>query len=368
MGPNGAGKSTLLKLLTHKLIPVEGTVTDHPDFTLAYFGQHSTAELNLENTAIEFLISQFPKANTGALRNHLAKTGIIGTQADTRMKGLSFSQRSCIVFAKLTFVCPHLLIMDEPTNFLDLESVDSLISACNKYQGALLLVSHNRDFLKKCARQYLSIVPGRFELYDTLKVAERATYTFIEEMESGHHVTAKDAIMNNPGGGTIHSSQKVEQKVEAATTVVTEDKETPKANVEEVKEKKQEDTPSSSSSSSSEKVESLPAVAAPTTPVVIEEEPASFSVGEKISALWTDGKWYPGIIKSYNDKLGKFSVTYTGYGNTASLPLSSMKKLAAPVANGQQNGNKRNQSNDRQSSHKPRAAASGNARRDVNRR
>jgi len=178
-------------------------------------------------------------------------------------------------------------------------------------------------------------------------------------------VTAKDAIMNNPGGGTIHSSQKVE-----AAAVVTEEKETPKTNVEEVKEKKEEEpspSPSpSSSSSSSEKVESLPVVAAP-TPVLIEEEPVSFTVGEKISALWTDGKWYPGIIKSYNEKLGKYSVTYTGYGNTASLPLSSMKKLAAPVANGQ-NGNKRNQSNDRQASNKPRAAAAGNARRDVNRR
>jgi len=116
-------------------------------------------------------------------------------------------------------------------------------------------------------------------------------------------------------------------------------------------------------------VETLPAVAAAAapSPAAIEEEP-TFSVGEKISALWTDGKWYPGIIKSYNDKLGKYSVLYTGYGNTASLPLSSMKKLAAPVANGQQNGNKRNQNSDRQSAHKPRAAATGNARRDVNRR
>jgi ATPase subunit of ABC transporter with duplicated ATPase domains len=143
MGPNGAGKSTLLKLLTKKLIPTDGEVILHPKFKLAYFGQHSTAELNLEITAMEFMVKYFPSVNPSQLRNHLNKTGIIGNIADTRIQGLSYSQRSCIVFAKLTFAVPHLMIMDEPTNFLDLESVDSLIGACNKYQGALLLVSHN---------------------------------------------------------------------------------------------------------------------------------------------------------------------------------------------------------------------------------
>ena len=177
MGPNGAGKSTLLKLLTHKLIPTSGTVTHHPKFTLAYFGQHSTAELNLEQTPIEFMGSQFPEESAGTLRQHLAKTSVVGTTADTRMHRLSFSQRSCVIFSKLTFVCPHLLIMDEPTNFLDLESVDALIAACNKYKGALLLVSHNRDFLKKCAKQYLSVVPGSFKMYDNLKVKHTDTRT-----------------------------------------------------------------------------------------------------------------------------------------------------------------------------------------------
>jgi ATPase subunit of ABC transporter with duplicated ATPase domains len=179
MGPNGAGKSTLLKLLTGKLKPTEGTVTPHPNYKLAYFGQHSTAELNLEQTAIEFMCDQFPEEKAGQLKNHLAKTGVPDTVANTRMERLSFSQRSCVIFAKLTFVCPHLLILDEPTNFLDLESVDSLIMACNKYKGALLLVSHNRDFLKKCAKTFLSVVPGQFLLFNDLKTAEGATYSFI---------------------------------------------------------------------------------------------------------------------------------------------------------------------------------------------
>jgi len=185
MGPNGAGKSTLLKLLTKRLIPVSGTITQHPTATIAYFAQHHAAELNMEQTPIDYMIGVFPDEKPGLLRMHLAKVGISGPMAETRMKSLSHGQRSCVIFAKITYVCPHLLIMDEPTNFLDLESVDSLIAATNKYSGALLLVSHNRGFLKKCARQYLSVVPGQFNIYDDLKSCERATYSFIAELEDG---------------------------------------------------------------------------------------------------------------------------------------------------------------------------------------
>jgi ATPase subunit of ABC transporter with duplicated ATPase domains len=168
MGPNGAGKSTLLKLLTKRLFPVSGTITQHPTATIAYFAQHHTAELDMEMTPIDYMIKVFPEHKAALLRNHLGKVGIIGPMAETRMKALSHGQRSCVIFAKITWICPHLLIMDEPTNFLDLESVDSLIAATNKYTGALLLVSHNRGFLKKCARQYLSVVPGAFNVYDDL--------------------------------------------------------------------------------------------------------------------------------------------------------------------------------------------------------
>jgi ATP-binding cassette subfamily F protein 3 len=183
MGPNGAGKSTLLKLLTKRLIPVSGSVVQHPTATIAYFAQHHAAELNMEQTPIDYMCGVFPEAKAALLRQHLGKVGIIGPMAETRMKALSHGQRSCVIFAKITWICPHLLIMDEPTNFLDLESVDSLIAATNKYTGALLLVSHNRGFLKKCARQYLSVVPGAFNVYDDLKACERATYSFIAELE-----------------------------------------------------------------------------------------------------------------------------------------------------------------------------------------
>jgi ABC-type molybdenum transport system ATPase subunit/photorepair protein PhrA len=313
MGPNGAGKSTFLKLLTHKLKATSGSVTHHPKYKLAYFGQHSTAELDLETTAMQFMQDSFPKYNVGQLRQHLGKTGIVGTVADTRVKSLSYSQRSCIVFSKLTLESPHLLILDEPTNFLDLESVDSLISACNKYKGALLLVSHNRDFLKKCARQFLSIVPGRFDLYDDLKTAEKSTYTFIQEMESGQKISGKSAIMENPGGGTIHSSQKVGAAPATTTTstaaVVVNNKTSSTTSTEEAK--KAETT-----------TEEIKKVETPAASTGAE----TFEIGEKIQAKYTaDGKWYHATIKGI--KADQYLVYYIDYGNSETLPISSIKKF-----------------------------------------
>lgn len=312
MGPNGAGKSTFLKLLTEKLKPTEGSVIQHPDFKLAYFGQHSTAELDLETSAIEYMINSFPDDNPAQLRSHLGKTGIIGTIADTRIEGLSYSQRSCVVFAKLTYAGPHLLILDEPTNFLDLPSVDSLILACNKYKGAILLVSHNRDFLKKCASQYLSIVPGHFMLYNDLKTAEKATYTFIEEMEEGGKV-GRDVLLKNPGGGSVHSSQKVGTE-ETKDTIISAPVTVLVAVAVEVKEG-QTTAPASSST------------AAPTTPATTPDA-TSFLIGEKCQAKYSgDGRWYKAVIKGM--KGSSYEVMYPEYGNTE-LVLSTDVKKALP--------------------------------------
>lgn len=207
IGPNGAGKSTLLKLMTNKLTPTEGSIKSHPDYKLAYFGQHSTKELKLEMTPLEFMCSVFPKERPGVLKEHLGKTSISTGIANTRISNLSFSQRSCVIFARLTFVPPHVLILDEPTNFLDLDSVDSLISACNKFKGALIAVTHNRDFLKRTSKHFLSIVPGAFLQFKTMRAAERATYSFITAMEEGKDIDVKRAIIENRGGGAVHTDE-----------------------------------------------------------------------------------------------------------------------------------------------------------------
>jgi len=319
MGPNGAGKSTLLKILTEQHQPTSGTLYKHPNFVMAYFGQYSTHELNLEQTPAEWMGAQFPGELAASLRQHLAKTSIVGAVQDTRMEALSFSQKSCIVFSKLTFKCPHLLILDEPTNFLDLESVDSLIAACNKYAGALLLVSHNRDFLKKCAKSFLSVVPGKFMLFDketpaqNMKDAERSTYTFISEMEEGGSVSAQDLVKKNAGGASVHASQDLRGGAD----------------------KSQE-------SGAEDGIKVLSISGSSPSPMPAKKVPAAgltYTVGEKVTALWTDGKWYDAVIKKQVTDT-KYQITYTAYGNTVNIESKSIKKAAAPAAAAKAGGKK----------------------------
>jgi len=195
-----------------------------------------------------------------------------------------------------------LLILDEPTNFLDLESVDSLIAACNKYAGALLLVSHNRDFLKKCAKQYLSVVPGKFLLFDNMKDAERSTYTFIAEMEEGGSVSAQDLVKKNAGGASLHPGNPAGQS----------------------EEKGPEDG-----------IKVLSISGSSPSPMPAKKVPAAgitFAVGEKVQALWTDGKWYDAVIKKAVPDTTKYQLTYAAYGNTVNIESKSIKKAAAPAA------------------------------------
>ena len=213
MGPNGAGKSTFLKLITGRLNPVSGTITTNKNAKIGYFAQHHSAEMDLNFTPMEFMMDAFPEEKVGLLRAHLGKVGCSGSLTDCRMTDLSQGMRSCIGFAKITYFCPHLLIMDEPTNFLDIETVDALISAANKYQGSLLLVSHSRLFLQKCATAYLSIVPGQFNTYPNLKLCEQATYTFIAEIEQGGKVKMGSGQMAKHGAnaGSGSDSAKTNQ-------------------------------------------------------------------------------------------------------------------------------------------------------------
>jgi len=213
------------------------------------------------------------------LRNHLAKTGVSGGVESTRMQNLSYSQRSCVIFSKLTFICPHLLIMDEPTNFLDLESVDSLISAANKFPGALLVVTHSRQFLRKCAKTFLSVTPGQFLEFGDMKEAEAATYTFIQELENGVKI---DTSAMAAGGGSLHTNTAAK-----ATT---------------------------------------------TDAVTIHCAPPKFAVGDQVEAMWTDKKFHPASIAAIvSTSPVKYSVFYPEFDKKANVPEAGVK-IAAPSA------------------------------------
>ena len=150
VGPNGCGKSTLIKLLLEELQPQSGVIKCGTKLEVSYFDQHRT-ELDLEKTVMdnlgdgkqEVMVNGKPRHILGYLQDFLFHP----QRARTPVKALSGGERNRLLLAKLFLKPSNLLIMDEPTNDLDIETLELLEELLANYQGTLLLVSHDRNFI-----------------------------------------------------------------------------------------------------------------------------------------------------------------------------------------------------------------------------
>ena len=166
LGRNGAGKSTMAKLLCDRLAPLEGHLRKHKKMQIAYFAQHQIDSLSPDMSAYQHIIELMPDATEAQRRSRLATFGLPGDRQETPADTLSGGEKARLLFNLITFEGPHLLILDEPTNHLDMDSRAALIQAINEYEGAVVLISHDRHLIESCVDRLWVVGDGTVKPYD----------------------------------------------------------------------------------------------------------------------------------------------------------------------------------------------------------
>lgn len=148
VGPNGVGKSTFLKLLTGDLQPQQGDVRKNYRLRIGRFDQHSGEHLTAEETPSEYLMRLFDLPYEKA-RKQLGTFGLVSHAHTIKMKDLSGGQKARVALAELCLNAPDVVILDEPTNNLDIESIDALADAINEFNGGVIIVSHDERLIRE---------------------------------------------------------------------------------------------------------------------------------------------------------------------------------------------------------------------------
>ena len=165
VGVNGAGKSTLLKIMANQTEPTDGSVQVGPSIKVGYFSQFSFDVLNPKNSVLEEVQSALPQASDGFLRNLLAAFLFRGDDVHKKVRVLSGGEKSRLILAVLLSQQNNCLILDEPTNHLDISSREVLLSALKKFEGTIILVSHDRYFLRELAEKVYEVGQGHVHIY-----------------------------------------------------------------------------------------------------------------------------------------------------------------------------------------------------------
>jgi ATP-binding cassette subfamily F protein 3 len=166
LGANGNGKSTFAKLIGGRLAPMSGKMVRANKLDVGFFAQHQIDDLEPSGTPYGHVAEHMRGAPESKIRGRAATIGFSGARADTKVERLSGGEKARLLMGLATFGGPQLLILDEPTNHLDIDSRAELIEAINEYEGACILISHDRRLLEACVDRLWLVANGTVQPFD----------------------------------------------------------------------------------------------------------------------------------------------------------------------------------------------------------
>ena len=176
VGANGNGKSTFVKFLAGELKQKRGTITRHPKLRIGFYHQDVVENLQLDSTPYAYLAENAAEFTQQQIRNHLGRFGFSDDKIFIKIDKLSGGEKARLIFAGLTVHAPNMLILDEPTNNLDLEMRESLEVSLNNFDGAIVLITHDRTFLNNIADSIFVVADQTVSQYNN-DVSQYENYT-----------------------------------------------------------------------------------------------------------------------------------------------------------------------------------------------
>ena len=160
LGRNGAGKSTLIKSLAGELELMQGERYCAQELRIGYFSQHQLEQLHMASSAIDHILRAKPEKTLLEARSFLGRFGFSGDQALDSVGTMSGGEKARLVLALIVLEKPQLLLLDEPTNHLDLEMRQALVLALQDFEGAIILIAHDRYLLESCVDEFYIVANG----------------------------------------------------------------------------------------------------------------------------------------------------------------------------------------------------------------
>jgi len=226
LGANGNGKSTLMKIISGRLEPLSGQIHKSGRLRVGYFAQFQTDELEVNQTPFEAMRRAMKDLPEARVRAALSKFGFDKFKADTRIGDLSGGEKARLLFCQMSFDAPHIMLLDEPTNHLDIDAREALMQALNKYNGAVIIVTHDPHLVECVADRLWIVADGTCKPYDDdldayrqLVVQQRKRERESEKKESKSQKKAKN--QPEPEIVNLSKAEKEAAKLEKKIAEVT---------------------------------------------------------------------------------------------------------------------------------------------------